>query len=74
MQGVRTDVVEAATWVRMAAEGGDGPSQLLYGCMYIDGFMRRVTVPEKDKKGNVKAHAGAVVQECDPQEGFSWVR
>lgn len=54
LHGVKRDVVEAATWVGLAAEGGDGPSQLLYGCMYIDGFLRKVTKPVKEGR-TVKA-------------------
>jgi TPR repeat protein len=73
LHGVKRDVVEAATWVGLAAEGGDGPSQLLYGCMYIDGFLRKVTKPVKEGR-TVKAHAGAVVQERDPALGVQWVR
>jgi len=73
LHGQERDVVGAAAWVAAAAEGGDADSQLLYGCMWIDGFMRKLTAPLKEG-GVIKAHAGAVVQERDPQVGMEWVR
>jgi len=73
LHGVDRNVVDAATWIGLAAEGGDAQSQLLYGCMYLDGFLRKLTRPLKEN-GVVKAHAGAVLQERDPELGMQWVK
>ena len=73
LHGVDRDVVEASSWVEVAAQNGDADSQLLYGCMWIDGFMRKLKKPLIED-GAIKAHAGAVVQERDPEVGMTWVR
>ena len=60
--GVSKDLVHAAYWVGQAANAGDAHSQLLYGCMYLDGFHYELKTAHKDARGNIRAQPGAILQ------------